>query len=48
MKECESSSRGSRSVITRRIERIERGDKRTDETLKGDIFYYRNIFCSKK
>ena len=40
LKACWSSSRGCSSATTRRIERIGRGDKRTDDALDGGICYY--------
>ena len=47
LKACWRSSRGCSSAITKRIERIGRDDKRTDEAWERDIFYYRNNCCSK-
>ena len=44
MKACWSASRGYSSAITRRIERIEGGDKKTDDALDGALCSYRMIF----
>jgi hypothetical protein len=40
VKKCWRSSHGCSSVTTKRIERIGRGIKRTDEALDGSILYY--------
>ena len=48
MKTCWRASRGCSSATIKRIERIGRDDKRTDEAWERDIFYYINNFCSKK
>src|ERR671923_2831744 len=40
LKACWSSSRGCSSASTKRIERIERGDKRTDDALYGALCSY--------
>jgi len=45
---CWRSSRGCSSATTKRIERIGRDIKRTDEALDGSIFCYVNNLCSKK
>jgi len=47
LKKCWNSSRGYSSATTKRIERIGRDGKRTDEAWERNIFYYRNNFCSK-
>src|SRR5215470_18826588 len=45
---CWRASPGCSSATTKRIERIGRGIKRTDEALDGSMFCYGNNLCSKK